>query len=600
MGLFHPLLPTSSPPLQKYGALSSPAPHLFTTTAELAACKTRVIEVRPQQGQQQTLWERQFILAARPQPHLVLSDEQIHCWFDPQGPESTSGCSPAAAGFKETVTVPLTAETNYKFEVAGLLVQWEGAVDSGGYLQGQMGAVCRHWAQANPRGHVIVLCDGTAVARGTLRDGKARDNIRQGNSRRSKEAKQQKRREKIQQAKQKERRLQEKAEGGPAYVPGLWHTSAAQQKSQIISCLKALATEAPCPVYGLQVTSTLDAGEFSLPPSPGLLAFLHRRHCLNLHHRSTVYVYSDMKHMKMAEKAGVRHIQLKTCHSATASPIPPMLQQLQLVAECRTATDSCSPLPAIPLAGSLGTFTDHYVCVDRPRGLREFLFAQDTLQVERFQRQYADGAAPVGGEVGSGRGVARPEAERLEERDDDYLADTLVSDDQATLREVHESNSAAPRHIPAWMLRKKSSSVESDPTPATLEKSASTSSVEGRARSRHTIYIMTEKELLETAKDVLKQAGREDVIETCTLRSGEGGTAQSAKRDRGGGKVAPASTASVTEDTDIIGPTPTAATQHSGQQDTATCRVGDLTKHPGPPASRGCSDSASTAAKKRR
>ncbi|KAL8595529.1 hypothetical protein ACOMHN_000737 [Nucella lapillus] len=69
--------------------------------------------------------------------------------------------------------------------------------------------------------HNFMASQGLTVGRHTKRLGKARDNIRQGNSRRSKEAKQQKRREKIQKAKQKERRLQEKAEGGPAYVPGL-------------------------------------------------------------------------------------------------------------------------------------------------------------------------------------------------------------------------------------------------------------------------------------------------------------------------------------------------------------------------------------------
>ncbi|KAL8619907.1 hypothetical protein ACOMHN_015191 [Nucella lapillus] len=69
--------------------------------------------------------------------------------------------------------------------------------------------------------HNFMASQGLTVGRHTKRLGKARDNIRQGNSRLSKEAKQQKRREKIQQAKQKERRLQEKAEGGPAYVPGL-------------------------------------------------------------------------------------------------------------------------------------------------------------------------------------------------------------------------------------------------------------------------------------------------------------------------------------------------------------------------------------------
>ena len=155
-------------------------------------------------------------------------------------------------------------------------------------------------------------------------------------------------------------------------------------------CLSAMF-QLPCPVYVVQLTSTLDAGEFCIPPNPGLLAFLHRRHQIDLHHRvcwdpllsntsfffflfflskyfyavtlhtcvniayflkfvvafcgskwltylqfgcllcppppspatsnvllikpfilfqSTVYIYSDVKHMKMSEKAGVRHIKV--------------------------------------------------------------------------------------------------------------------------------------------------------------------------------------------------------------------------------------------------------------------------------------------------
>ncbi|XP_076464078.1 uncharacterized protein LOC143296157 [Babylonia areolata] len=222
--------------------------------SKLSACRVGIIEVRPRHGQQQTLWERQFILAASPYPHLVLSDEQIRHWFDEHGLFKISASLPSDAGLKETVSVHLTAATNYKFEVPSLLIQWECVVDSGGYLQGRMTVVCQDWAQVNPHGRVIVLCDGTAVAKG--------------------------------------------------------HLSAAQQKSQIINGMKALANELPCPVYVLQVTSTLDAGDFSLPPSPGLLAFLQRRHCIDLHHRNTVYVYSDSRHMKMAERAGVRHIKI--------------------------------------------------------------------------------------------------------------------------------------------------------------------------------------------------------------------------------------------------------------------------------------------------
>lgn len=49
----------------------------------------------------------------------------------------------------------------------------------------------------------------------------------------------------------------------------------------MFSCLQQL----DCPVYVLQIVSAKEAGEFCMPPNPGILAFLQRRHCLDLSHQ---------------------------------------------------------------------------------------------------------------------------------------------------------------------------------------------------------------------------------------------------------------------------------------------------------------------------
>ena len=53
-----------------------------------------------------------------------------------------------------------------QFEVPALLIQWECVVDSGGYLDHKVKTACQHWSEANPCGRVVLLCDGTSVAKG--------------------------------------------------------------------------------------------------------------------------------------------------------------------------------------------------------------------------------------------------------------------------------------------------------------------------------------------------------------------------------------------------------------------------------------------------
>ncbi|XP_076466311.1 uncharacterized protein LOC143297736 isoform X2 [Babylonia areolata] len=257
-----------------------------------------------------------------------------------------------------------------------------------------------------------------------------------------------------------------------------------------------------------------------------------------------------------------------------------MLQQLQLVADSGTGDTS---LPSIPLVNHLAGSSDQYVHVDHSRGLREFLFIQDVLKLERFQTQYADNATPI--REARSRMEKQGEVEKSQ-----HLPEVSFSDEQATLTEesAEPISETGSRQIPQWMLRNRGSSMESDSAQVSLEKSSSNSSTEGRGRSRHTVYIMTEKELMETARDVLRQAGRQDLIETCTVHSAEVQMTHSArndgrdkdtlKKEKGDRDIA--QTSSVLKDmemTEIIEPTPAAC--DSGQKAASnTSKDADMTK----------------------
>ncbi|KAK7109498.1 uncharacterized protein [Littorina saxatilis] len=422
---------------------------------KIPSCNIRLLVLAPKHGQLQSLWEREFFLAASSQAHRLLPDEALRAWFDENDGFVSQGSSASVPTncSKETVPLNLTAVSNYKFEVPAVLIQWECALDSGDYLEPKVASACQHWAEANPCGRVVLLCDGNSVAKG----------------------------------------LQ----------------TAAQEKSRIISCAKALANKLPCPVYVVQVTSTLDAGDFCAPPNPGLLAFVHKRHCIDLQHKGTLYIYKDVTHMKMAEKAGVRHMKVTkvlkkpemilSSHSATHSPVPDMLRGVQVVLDSNSSRhDVTLPAPSLPLADRLDNFTDQHICVEHPRGHCEFVFAKDLQLFQRFQKLYAEKATQVGESGTRLAGNTRSKHQEGLERSPSVDRTTLVQ---------QTSDTGQLRQIPQWMMGRRGSSSADLTTHATLEKSLSTSSVEGKSRSRHTVYIMTEKELVETAQEILKQAG---------------------------------------------------------------------------------------------
>ncbi|KAK6185810.1 hypothetical protein SNE40_007959 [Patella caerulea] len=79
---------------------------------------------------------------------------------------------------------------------------------------------------------------------------------------------------------------------------------------------------------------------------------------------------------------------------------------------------------------------------------------------------------------------------------------------------MSSSSSANVKPLPKWMLKSTQNSEKSTKNNKSGSKSSgSAGSPIPRKRLRKTIYCMTEKELLETAKDILKQAGKESMID---------------------------------------------------------------------------------------
>ncbi|XP_041370281.1 uncharacterized protein LOC121384112 isoform X2 [Gigantopelta aegis] len=412
--------------------------------------KFQLVKLCPLGGYFQCMWSREFVLASSCDVKNICKDHHIAKWYDKDDPDSCSFNNTyvdepdASEGFciddEESF---LTAVTPVKFEVPALFLQWEGvSPDDDPRPIDRISAVCKQWEAANPCGRIFIICDGQNVSKGLV-------NVH-------------------------------------------------DEESSVKTFSKQLVFEVPIPVYVFQLHQPIDVGRFCSPPNPGMLAYLQKRHCLDLHSRSTLYLYDSSGHKNMAEKAGVRHIKVVTGHAAKVPTIPPMLQTLVLESEGDDRT------PEIPLYDVIGEFRNNYVVQDLPCGRREFLFAEDTSMIERYQTLYSENATPLA-ETDSRIEKLRLKLATKRTLQLSYLQDMQPS---STDSESASTKTASSRDLPKWMLgKRKSGSVSS------LQRSDSTSSTEVKSRKRTTVYLMTEKELVECAKEVLKQAGREDILQ---------------------------------------------------------------------------------------
>ncbi|XP_046543442.1 uncharacterized protein LOC124253671 isoform X2 [Haliotis rubra] len=418
------------------------------------ACKVKVVQIRPKYGEFQCQWAAQFAVASTPDSRETLDNKQaeIHKWFE---------SDPAASDSQETTdsltvvkeSLPLTAVTNYKLEVPALFFQWEGlnTDNRNALLTAQL---CQGWATANKCGRVFIVCDGKNVSKGLINQQEENFSVR--------------------------------------------------------TFTKAVAQQVNIPVYVVQLTDLAQAGSFCVPQEPGILAYLQKRHCLHLHCRATQYIYATASHKAMAERAGVRHIKISqvlhhpkllvSAHSSSTPRIPELLQHLVV-----EAGDEEEEPAEIPLYSHLDDMENGCVKMELPGGRREMLFAKNIQVVQNYQNDYLMSATHVG-QAGS---LIHNERQNRSVPSETPPSPTSVSDVPTLSSDSSTGSTAAlVRDLPGWMLGKSKKS----PAPS-LSKSDSASSTEGRSRFRNTVYVMTELELVEAAKQVLKQGGREDLLE---------------------------------------------------------------------------------------
>ncbi|XP_069139622.1 uncharacterized protein [Argopecten irradians] len=429
------------------------------------------VKVLPEKGRLQLLWSREYSLAENSHETTsqeILQDRDINKWF-PEGSEdqvsyhNNEVCDPCE---DESIPVfdhkvPLTVQSQFKFEVPAMCMQWEGLLcggtDEPRLLPGVV-SICRQWSEVNPGGRILVICDNTCSLPGS---------------------------------------------------PGQ------QEKTKYQTIMQSLVKQfSSSPVYMFCIESPADSGVFTKPPNPGLLAFLQRRHHLNIHSKDSIYLYQSPVHKAMAEAAGMPHLKMSRVvnqpnlvasnHVYSIPNIPHFLKDMDIV-----PVEISEHKPAeIPGFSQISAFKDNEVSMHLGFGRREYLFAEDVNAIIKFNKTYSEMAS-----LSSATLSKFSKSSSLEEPED------LVDGETSSAKKPCLSRSlSSDRELPHWMVsgsKTRRTSQSKSPKPST-SRSESTESTSGKYK--RTEYVMTESELAEIAEDILNQAGREDLIRSIKLQ----------------------------------------------------------------------------------
>ncbi|KAL4231102.1 hypothetical protein ACF0H5_008685 [Mactra antiquata] len=273
-----------------------------------------------------------------------------------------------------------------------------------------------------------------------------------------------------------------------------------QQVKEIDEVMKTFTSKfTVCPVYVFHVSEPKIAGSYIIPPKPGILAFLQQRHCLNLASKRTLYLYETTVHMKMAEAASVRHIKgtrlienpdlVLSNHTAC---IPSQQEMLQTMKVLPYKTDS--NIVCIPLYNRM--FSDGKIQQQFSHGRSEYVYVQDSNILDRYNNCYIEKATRVG-EPGS----------KISQKNSSKSLKHCKRDPAESINVSNRSLDSSSRGLPKWMIKK-----ESKTSSASIERTNSSEST-GGSKVRKTVYIMTDKELMDIACDILKQGGKADLVD---------------------------------------------------------------------------------------
>ncbi|XP_064602289.1 uncharacterized protein LOC135468137 [Liolophura sinensis] len=260
------------------------------------------------------------------------------------------------------------------------------------------------------------------------------------------------------------------------------------------------------PIYAIHLENPSLASSFLSPPNPGLIAYLQRRHCVELTNKATMYLCTTPVHETMAEKAGVQHLKtskvfqkptmVKNNVMTVKCRSPELLHDLEIREPVDAVPGGRDPSdPHIPLLQEVISedLCDHQVSADLGNGRREYLFVRDRSILTEYAELYKKNATHIGESASKVAKLCQ-----MSPVDPDR---SPASSPTATLRPC---STRSPRKIPSWMFSQKALKTHAS---STSQNSPSDTYRHSRP-SKKTMYVMTEAELVDVASRILKEAGK--------------------------------------------------------------------------------------------
>ncbi|CAG2243059.1 unnamed protein product [Mytilus edulis] len=262
-------------------------------------------------------------------------------------------------------------------------------------------------------------------------------------------------------------------------------------QEEVKNCMKGLVKKLEVvPVYLYSVDK--EAVKYTLPPDPGLLATIQGSHGIDLFNKNTFMLFQDHTFSKMADLAGVKHAS-KVLQKPTlilnklifTSPRQPnFLQDM----EFRVEEDQS---PYLPLYNLKDNFHGNSLSGEVSQGIKASLYGSNMHSIEKFQKSFE-------------AYLMKKEDPSTQLNPDDSTH--ISSDDEVIIQ-----NKSFTRELPKWMLGTSKSASSSSLSSHRSDSVNSTASADQK-KARSTVYVMSEKELVEVATEILKQAGREDIL----------------------------------------------------------------------------------------
>ncbi|XP_076104796.1 uncharacterized protein LOC143073273 [Mytilus galloprovincialis] len=397
-----------------------------------------VLSVQPKHGLKQLYWSRQYYMMDNDGWEPLL-DRNLTKWFDSSTGELSYHVVDDPTSVEDLKVIveehPVILQTHIQPDIPGLFFQWE-AVFCEESIKAGIVKTCQLWFQKCQQGRIFILLDLTRH---------------------------------------------------PSYMDSSF-------QDEVKNCMKGLVKKLEnVPVYVYSVDK--EAVKYTLPPNPGLLATIQGSHGIDLFNKNTFMLFQDQTFSKMAEMAGVKHVNASKVLQKPAlilnkliftSPRQPnFLQDM----EFRVEEDQS---PCLPLYNLKDSFHGNCLSGEVSQGIKASLYGSNIHSIEKFQKNFE-------------AYLMKKEDPSTQLNPDDS---THVSSDD----EVIIQNKTFTRELPKWMLGTSKSASSSSLSSHRSDSVNSTASADQK-KVKSTVYVMSEKELVEVATEILKQAGREDILQ---------------------------------------------------------------------------------------